>query len=282
MKEEAGHQEADYGTREVEAARRVMTELAQILGAYRDAFVLVGGWVPDLLLPDATPPHIGSLDVDLLLNPDRLKSGKYSALLELLEQRGYCQTDKAFKYAKEVEMEGGPPVRVEVDFLIPEGAKTDKMESRPGFRAIDLEAGWMALKASEMHDYDGVTLEGGPNRVKLAVVQIEAFVVLKAFALDRRGKEKDAYDLVYSLKNWPGGSVAVAERIKPYLGDGIVKEALGILETKFRSAADYGPQCVARFLNSGDPDQRAFNAQDAFQRVRGLLDALGVRGSPAP
>ena len=55
--------------RQVEAARRVMVEVWQILGAYRDAIVLVGGWVPALLLPGASPPHTGSIDVDLLLNP---------------------------------------------------------------------------------------------------------------------------------------------------------------------------------------------------------------------
>lgn len=282
MKEEAGRRADDYGTREVEAARRVMTELAQILGTYREAFVLVGGWVPDLLMPNAEERHVGSLDVDLLLNPEKLRAGQYAALLELLEGRGYSQTDKAFKYAKEVELAGGPPVRVEVDFLIPEGAKADKLESRPDFRAIDLEAGWMALNASEMHDYDGTTLEGGPNRVTLAVVRIEAFVVLKAFALDARAKEKDAYDLVYSLTNWPGESAAVAERIRPYLEDAMVQKALGILDKKFRSAEDYGPQCVAMFLDSGDPDERAFHAQDAFQRVDRLLKALGIARSPSP
>lgn len=46
-----------------------MTEIWQVLGEYRDSMVLIGGWVPDLLLPGAIPPHTGSLDVDVLLDP---------------------------------------------------------------------------------------------------------------------------------------------------------------------------------------------------------------------
>ena len=279
MNGESDRRASDYSGRDVEAARRVMAELAQILGSYREAFVLIGGWVPDLLLPEAIPRHVGSLDVDLLLNPNKLKSGKYADILDLIEQRGYCRTDQSFKYTKEVLLGGGPAIGVDVDFLIPEGAKTDKLESKPGFRAIDLEAGWMALSASKIRDYEGTTMQGGRNLVKLAVVQIEAFVVLKAFAIDRRDKEKDAYDLVFTMRNWPGASRAVAERIRPYLEDEIVQKAIDILGSKFRSAKDYGPQSVARFLDSGDPDEKAFHAEDAFQRVGSLLGALALNGS---
>jgi hypothetical protein len=39
---------ADYTALEVEAAKRVMIEVAQNLGEYADACVVVGGWVPEL------------------------------------------------------------------------------------------------------------------------------------------------------------------------------------------------------------------------------------------
>ena len=99
------HQE-DYPPRDVEAARRVMTELWQILGEYRDAMVLIGGWVPDLLLPKAIPPHTGSLDVDVLLDPGPLRDqDRYAELVLLLKGRGYEETDKPFKLAKEVTVD---------------------------------------------------------------------------------------------------------------------------------------------------------------------------------
>ena len=40
----------DYTTQAVEAARSVMMELVRLLGEYRDDMVIIGGWVPDLLV----------------------------------------------------------------------------------------------------------------------------------------------------------------------------------------------------------------------------------------
>jgi hypothetical protein len=40
----------DYTAEAVEAARLVLIELIHLLGEYRDHIVVVGGWVPDLLL----------------------------------------------------------------------------------------------------------------------------------------------------------------------------------------------------------------------------------------
>lgn len=60
--------ESDYTARQVEAARRVLIDIGQVLASFRDSVVVVGGWVPDFLLPEAEPEHIGSIDVDLALD----------------------------------------------------------------------------------------------------------------------------------------------------------------------------------------------------------------------
>ena len=49
--------------KETEAARAVLLEVLNALGAMRDDLIIVGGWVPDLLYPSSN--HMGSLDVDL-------------------------------------------------------------------------------------------------------------------------------------------------------------------------------------------------------------------------
>jgi hypothetical protein len=46
--------EGDYADRHVEAARRVLVDVAQVLASFHDAMVVVGGWVPDLLFHDST------------------------------------------------------------------------------------------------------------------------------------------------------------------------------------------------------------------------------------
>ena len=50
--------------------------------------MIVGGAVPWLLLPDARPQHIGTLDIDLDLNVEELSEGEYSTMIELLEKAG--------------------------------------------------------------------------------------------------------------------------------------------------------------------------------------------------
>lgn len=62
--------EEEYSSREVEAARRAIIDVMQVLASFSDCLVLVGGWVPDLLILDAEVPHVGSIDVDLALDTE--------------------------------------------------------------------------------------------------------------------------------------------------------------------------------------------------------------------
>lgn len=50
-------QRGDYSTRQIEAARRVLVDLGQVLKQFEDCLVLVGGWIPDLLMPESAEPH---------------------------------------------------------------------------------------------------------------------------------------------------------------------------------------------------------------------------------
>ena len=79
----------DYHERDVRAAYAVLIEIGQVLGAWREKFVIVGGSVPWLLLRGARPQHIGTLDIDLDLNPDALADGEYATLVEALEKHEY-------------------------------------------------------------------------------------------------------------------------------------------------------------------------------------------------
>jgi len=85
MNGEAARRAADYEPTYVVAAESVVIELWQILGAYCDVMVLVGGSVPPLLVPDARPRHTGSIDVDVLLDPEVLTGVQYEAVLRLID-----------------------------------------------------------------------------------------------------------------------------------------------------------------------------------------------------
>ena len=63
----------DYSGDVVEAAHSVLLELVRLLGEYRDDLVVVGGWVPQLILPSEPLNHVGSVDVDLAFNHRNLR-----------------------------------------------------------------------------------------------------------------------------------------------------------------------------------------------------------------
>ena len=81
---EEPHFADDYEPRQVTAARRVIVDVMQVLASFEDCLVLVGGWVPDLVIGDTDEPHIGSIDVDLALDAGKLDEGRYAEMLDLL------------------------------------------------------------------------------------------------------------------------------------------------------------------------------------------------------
>jgi hypothetical protein len=79
----------DYTAEAVKASRSVMIELTHLLAEYKEGIVIVGGWVPELLLSDTKQPHTGSLDVDLALDHRTLTEAGYKSILQLLLSRNY-------------------------------------------------------------------------------------------------------------------------------------------------------------------------------------------------
>ena len=274
MKPEKIHA-TDYTPLEVEAAKRVMIEVAQNLGEYADACVVVGGWVPELLLPDAEPKHTGSIDVDLALNPERLTGARYASLLDALKRKGYLPGEKLFQLFKEVTV-GRKKVRVDVEFLAPKGVKRKKNQPRrvPGFRVLEAEGCALAFDDPTIVIIDGQMPDERRNRVSIRVASVADFLVMKGFALAGRDKPKDAYDIYFCVKNYPGGPTALAQALRLKLRRKDVRKGLEHIAGKFRSADDFGPATVVGFLDSADTDERQFQAQDAFGQIEHLLREL--------
>jgi hypothetical protein len=55
-------QREDYSDRQIAAARRVLVDLGQVLRSFEDCLVVVGGWVPDLLMEEAEEMHVVGRD----------------------------------------------------------------------------------------------------------------------------------------------------------------------------------------------------------------------------
>ena len=66
--------------RAVKAARKVLLELHQLLGEFRNAMTVVGGSAPPLLLQDDPEnPYVGTTDVDIVLDPQAVPEDVHSA-----------------------------------------------------------------------------------------------------------------------------------------------------------------------------------------------------------
>ncbi len=268
-------QRDDYSVRQIEAARRVLVDLGQVLKQFEDCLVVVGGWIPDLLLEATEEPHVGSIDVDLALDAEKLAEGQYAELLKaLLNTRRYKQAEEPFRLYAEVNLEDGDqPVRVDVDFLKSPEAKTKKNKPKltKNFRPLDASGCNAAFENPEVIVMTGKMIKGQTNRVQFRVASLADFLIMKAYALANRDKPKDAYDICFCLDNYPGGLKELAANWKKRAGKKDVIKAIEILKEKFPAVDSFGPMQVVEFYNSADAEERKRQARRAFELVQEFL-----------
>jgi hypothetical protein len=270
---------ADYSERQTEAARRVLVDVGQVLASFTDSIVLVGGWVPDLLIPEPGEHHVGSIDVDLALDAEKLMDGRYAELLSLLlDTRRYEPGEKAFQLFTMVDLKDGEdPIRVDVDFLAPQGLDLRVPRSRrrlKNFRVQQADGCAEAFHAPQIITIDGRMLSGAKNSVEIRVASLPDFLLMKCFALNGRDKPKDAYDICYCLEHAPGGVEAIAEAWNRRSREPNVMKAIEILRQKFRAVDDYGPVQVVEFHQSHEGEEAEIEARRAFELVQKLLGML--------
>ena len=269
----------DYSAEQVEAAHSVLLELVHLLGEYRDDIVVVGGWVPQFILPPGTTGHVGSIDVDLALNHRNLKEAGYATIQALLSHRGYEQDPRQpFIYHRAVVVNGNA-IKVEVDFLAGEYEGTGrKHRTQPVHegRARKARGCDLAFDLYVETSIEGNLPEGGRDQARIRVSSVVAFLVMKGMALHDRLKEKDAWDIYFTLLNYEGGIDALIDEIKPHLDQGLVQEGLRKIAEKFASPDHMGPKFIADFEDIQDSDERAIRMRDAYERVNHLLSALGI------
>lgn len=91
------------------------SNLANLFSEYKDDIRIVGGWVPDLMFPGEG--HVGSVDVDMLINHLALKNRGYKTMAKILLKNGYKEhPEKYFSFVKTITI-GGIEYDVDVDIL---------------------------------------------------------------------------------------------------------------------------------------------------------------------
>ena len=267
---------SDYDDRTTVAVKSVLVEIGQILGSYKGKFAVIGGAVPWLLLGEADMPHIGTLDVDLSLDAEALGDGEYAQLVESLLRQGYHRREHLprFQLVRTVSArDDGDDIDVRVDFLMPRDATIAR-------NAPPLVANFAVQRADGADLIDGDMPDGGGNRVQIAVASIPALLAMKGYAIANRRKQKDAYDIYYSIRNFPDGIDALVAATRPLLDFDTARTGYLHISGKFRHLDDFGPTSVRQFVDRPDVlGERTADQwqQDAFGQVDAWLSALGLR-----
>jgi len=274
-----------YDDRTTAAVKAVLVEIGQVLGSFEGKFAVIGGAVPWLLLENDDMAHVGTIDVDLSLDAEALGDGEYANLIEALKQAGYAQQPdlKRFQLVRRVPAtDGGGPIDIIVDFLMPRDAEIVK-NIPPLVSAFAVQRAHgadLALRFYQLVAIDGPMPDGGVNRVKIAVASIPALLAMKGYAVAKRHKQKDAYDIYYCVRNFPGGHEALAEACRPVLEVEGGAAGYKLIAEKFDQFDGYGPTCVRQFVaESHIQGERSLDEwqADAFGQVDAWLRALGLR-----
>jgi hypothetical protein len=255
------------------AARSVLVEVLTVLAGYLDKLVIVGAWVPELLFPNRG--HIGSTDVDLALDVTRILPAAYEAITRRLTDAGYERTDLPNRFVKGV---GSSNVQVKVDLITGEFGEPCATQSHVQFQdmlvwkahGVDLAFSfWTTV------DVSGTLPRGGRQTLKARVPTASAYLCIKAITLAERMKEKDAYDIVFCVGNYPGGPRALASEFAPLMGHQLAQEGLTHLRAKFRTIEEVGPVWAAQAAEEAGEDKEIARRR-AFELVSALLDELQV------
>jgi hypothetical protein len=274
-----GDQIADYEEAAVDAAKTAIIELCGLLGAYRAQVVLIGGWVPVLLLraePDPRQRHPGSLDVDLALDHRTLEGAGYETIGKLLADAGYVRSEKQpFQYFRDI---GGIVVRV--DLLAGQyggtgrSRRTQKVQDVQPRKARGCD---LVFEISPVEvRLEGSLPSGARDAVRVPIASVVPFLTMKSICMSERRKSKDPFDIWFVLSNHAGGIDALAQAFRPHLHHGLVREAMAILGEKFASIDHVGPTSVAQFDEGLSPEEKTARQRDAFERVQALLRLLSI------
>lgn len=251
------------------ASRAVLIEVMNVLGAFRGDIVLIGGWVPDLLYPNRG--HMGSLDVDLAVSPEAFRPAVYQTILTRMLNAGYTHRAAPTHFLKQIE---GTPHPVKVDLISgayqgEERGKTIQVNELQlnTLRGLDL-----AFELCEEMQISGIMPDGIRNTVRVRIVRPEAFILIKAFALEERQVEKDAYDIDFVLRNYEPDVDALARRMAQLVAGGLAKEGYETLKAKFATLDAVGPCWAARVAQEQGADY-AQAQRAAFEYAQTLFRA---------
>lgn len=219
------------------------------LGNWRDELVLVGGLVPKYLCGDHSEtrglPRPATLDVDLgiALAAD---GGQYGTLHWDLSAQGFSKSpDEPSRYVKVVD-----DFRIPVDFLVEYPPRATGSAQVADVTASVMPGVNRALATARLVEIKGIDLHGAQQNQTIRVCEVGPFLALKLRAFFHRQQPKDAFDILYTVLHYDGGTEATiagfAEEVR--LKNPACMDALRTLEEHFSNESAPGPVKASHFV----------------------------------
>ena len=259
---------------------------AVTLGALMDQLCIVGGLTPGLIIDQQLAvsdedAHAGTNDLDVGLAIALLDERQYTEISARLRQEGFepDRNDAGNPTPQRWKLGG---LKVTIDFLmqaLPGAQQGGQVQPLEGdFAALIAPGLELAFEERQQVKLDGLTLKGELVSRTIPVCGPAAFVVLKSLAFADRAEPKDAYDLIYVLRRWPGGAEDIAGRLAAHRTRhaSVIAQALSALGNDFRLPESIGPRRTAEF--DGEPGEDLDAAADAHGYIDDLLRSCRRRG----
>jgi len=249
---------SSYPIELVELSKSAILELWRGLHKYRDAIVLIGGWVPYFILEkyggeSYNHDHIGSIDIDIAINTNIVSEEEYKTMEAIVLDLGYRQKRNGeqnpipFVFEKTFSDE---KFTIEVDFVGSYyGTEGHRHHRVSGLLARKCHGVDIAFDHYFEENIEGTFPTGGKTEEIIKIADIVGSLTMKGIVLGERYKEKDAYDIYYLISNYKNGPKDVANEINRHASDSLVKESLDTITRNFENRDSVGPTWVADFLD---------------------------------
>ena len=268
----------------IATSKSALVELIRTLRPYKKAIVLVGGWVPYLLLeshkaPEDTFRHVGSIDIDLIIDPNHVNDNEYETIVELIMETGWGQVPgKLFTFERKIRGKDAVVRDITVDFLTPQ-LKSEGKEHRHRGVQSDLRARTMVgAELGLLHNYwysmKGEMPNGAMTEIDFKMLDVVGCIGTKGIALGDRYKHKDAYDIVSVLDHYGNGVKEVANAFKPFLEESLIQESLKRIGKMFLNERSEGALLYAEFLEPLNKEEYEIFAQRGYMLVSEFLSNL--------
>ena len=117
---------------------------------------------------------------------------------------------------------------------------------------------------------------GGRIPLDIRMADVVGLVGTKGLALGRRYEEKDNYDLYAVIANYGLGPEEVANLVRPFVGESLLRSSLERIREWFKDINTAGPAAVAGFFSNELGEARQRRMRDAFETVDRFLWRLGL------